>query len=80
MSPVLREFSIGKVQLPQVLDEILNVEDQISNAILLTGRLRNTIGHNMGWSAQLLREQYIHSFLLIGISCLHTIATLYRSN
>jgi hypothetical protein len=90
LSPVLRElrkeldlpkdFSLGNVQLPQVLDEILNVDDRISTAILTTGRLRNTIGHNMGWSTQLLPEQYTHSFLLIGISCLHTIATLYRSN
>jgi hypothetical protein len=75
-----KDFSLGNLTLPQVLDDIQNVDDRISTAILMTGRLRNTIGHNLGWSAQLFREQYIQSFISIGISCLHTIATLYRSN
>lgn len=75
-----KDFKLGNVQLPQVLEDILIADDQISTAILMTGRLRNTIGHNMGWSAQLLRDQYVNSFLLIGISCLHAIAIFYRSN
>jgi hypothetical protein len=90
LSPILQELreeldlpkdlSLGNVQLPKVLDDIMNVDEQISTAIISTGRLRNTIGHNMGWSVQLMPEQYIYSFLNIGLSCLHTIATLYCSN
>lgn len=72
------EFSIGGVTLSSVLDEVQTVDDRISFSIIMAGKLRNTIGHNMGWSSQLSNEQYINGFLHVGISCLHAINTLYR--
>ena len=72
------EFSIGGVTLSSVLDEVQTADDRISSSVIMTGKLRNTIGHNIGWPSQLTNEQYIHGFLHIGISCLHAIATLYR--
>ena len=75
-----KDFSIGNVQLQEVLDEIVDSDDQISTSLIMAGRLRNTLAHNMGWSSQLMRNQYQHCFFHIGLSCLHTIATIYRSN
>jgi hypothetical protein len=72
-------FSIGKAHLSKVLEEIVTADDQLANSIILTGRLRNTLGHDLGWPSLLLGTHYRHGFLHIGISCLHSISVLYCS-
>jgi hypothetical protein len=73
-----KKLDIGSVSLSQVLQDSLEVDDSIESAITITSRIRNTLGHDIGWPDLLTRDQYINGFLLIAISCLHAIATLYR--
>ena len=75
-----KQVKIGAAKLENVLKEIQNADDSMVTAITLTGKLRNTLGHNMGWEDQLTEEQYLRGFLLIGVSCLHAISTLYRTD
>jgi hypothetical protein len=55
-------------------EEILHLCHRNSN----DGKLRNTSGHNLGWTDKLTKEQYLQGFPLISVSCLHAISTLYR--
>ena len=75
-----KQIKIGSASLENVLREVQTADYSFVGAITLTGKLRNTLGHNMGWTDQLTKEQYLQSFLLIAMSCLHAISTLYRVN
>jgi hypothetical protein len=44
----------------------------------LTGKIRNTLGHNLGWDVQINKLEYHHLFRIVAASCLHAIACLYR--
>jgi hypothetical protein len=72
------KVDIGSANLSQVLQDSINASDSIDAAITITGKIRNTLGHDIGWPELLTRDQYLNGFLLIAISCLHTITTLYR--
>jgi len=72
-----KEFSIGNIQLSESLKEIVTADDKLATSVILTGRLRSTLGHDLGLPSQLLGNQYRHGFLHIGISCLHSISVLY---
>lgn len=54
--------------------------DQITSCITVAGKLRNTLSHNLGWPSQITPEQYRHGFLQVSVSCLHVLATLYKSD
>ena len=73
-----KQIKISSASLENVLKEIPRVDDSFTSAMTMTGKLRNTLGHNIGWTDQLTKEQYLQSFLLIAVSCLHVISTLYR--
>lgn len=75
-----KQIKIGSASLENVLKEIQTADDSSTSAIIMTGKLRNTLGHNIGWSDQLTKEQYLQSFLFIAVSCLHAISTLYRTD
>ena len=75
-----KQVKIGAANLENVLKDIQTFDDSFTSAIIMTGKLRNTLGHNIGWTDQLTKEQYLHGFLLIAVSCLHAISTLYRTN
>lgn len=75
-----KQIKIGSANLENVLNDIQTFDDSFASAIILTGKLRNTLGHNIGWTDQLTKEQYLQGFLLIAVSCLHTISTLYRTD
>ena len=72
------EINIGGIKLQEVLREVEEVND-IASAILITGRLRNTLGHYVAWSTELTGDQYLHAFRLVTDSCLHAISVLYRT-
>lgn len=74
-----KKINISAANLECVLKDTEAVDDTISSAIITTGKLRNTLGHNLGWPDQLTLKQYINGFLLIAISCLHAISLLYRN-
>lgn len=73
-----KQVKISSAKLESVLQEVDTIDDSFTSAIIMTGKLRNTSGHNIGWPDQLSKEQYLQSFLSIAISCLHAISTLYN--
>jgi hypothetical protein len=75
-----RQIKIGSANLEKVLIEVQVADDSLTSAIRMTGKLRNTLGHNMGWPDHITKEQYLRGYLLIAVACLHTISTLYRTN
>lgn len=74
-----KQVKISAVNLESVLMEVQSADDSFVSAMSMTGKLRNTLGHNIGWTDQLTKEQYLQGFLLIAVSCLHAISTLYRT-
>jgi len=73
------KFKIGGEKLPNILSNVKDLDDQFTTAVITTCKLRNTLGHNLGWNTQISRTQYLNCFLLIETSCLHSISILYRS-
>ena len=65
--------------LDDALQEAVAGTDELTSSVIITGKLRNTLSHNLGWPSEISPEQYLHGFLQISISCLHAIATLYRN-
>ena len=65
--------------LEDALSSAVVGSDDITSYITVTGKLRNTLSHNMGWPEQITPEHYLHGFLQISIACLHALATLYRT-
>lgn len=49
----------------------------IETAIQFTGRIRNTVGHDLGWVVNVDKHQYHRLFRMVSSSCLHAIACLY---
>ncbi len=72
------KIKIGGVSLPNVIKQSHSIDDNLSSFILMTGKYRNTLGHNLGWDIPITYEQYLNAFLTISISCLHAISVLYR--
>lgn len=75
-----KQVKINAARLENVLQAVQATDYSFTAAIIATGKLRNTLGHNIGWPDQLTKEQYLQGFLLIATSCLHAISTLYRTD
>jgi len=71
-------FDFNNKQWADVLNELENSRDSIEQSILLTGMVRNTIGHNIGWKDGVTKIQYQKLFMMVASSCLHVIACLYK--
>jgi len=71
------DMSIGETDFPTILNDIGENSIDIVSAIELTGKVRNSIGHNLGWRIDLTKEQNQALFSLIAISNLHAINCLY---
>jgi hypothetical protein len=71
-------FDINADSLGEALASAVAGNDEITSYISVTGKLRNTLSHNLGWPSQITPEQYLHGFLQVSIACLHALATLYR--
>jgi hypothetical protein len=65
---------------PDVLTSLPAGDDPIPIPIAVeyTGRIRNTLGHDLGWNAPLDTSNYNKLAGLVASSCLHAIACLYR--
>lgn len=70
-------LNIGNTNFPNVLVDLAAADETIETAILFTGRIRNTLGHNLGWVVNLDKAQYKRLFRMVSSSCLHAIARLY---
>ena len=70
---------IGGPDLQTVIADLQGqgVNEGIETAIRFTGRLRNTVGHNLGWKISLTKIEYQRLFQMVTSSCLHAIACLY---
>jgi hypothetical protein len=64
--------------LSDVFNEMQKYKKTISEAIKITAIARNTIGHDLGWDANISQDQYRELYLIIAASCLHAIACLWK--
>lgn len=69
---------IGNADFGIILGDLGQADNSIETAIKFTGRIRNTVGHNLGWQVQMDKLQYHRLFRMVTSSCLHAIAQLYR--
>lgn len=68
----------GNTNLPQIIRDLATADESIETSIIFASRIRNTIGHNLGWVVAIDKNIYGRLFRMITSSCLHAIATLYR--
>jgi hypothetical protein len=71
-------IGIGNTDFPMVLSDLSSANDSKPTALKFAGRVRNTVGHNLGWKVALNKSQYDLLGKMIATSCLHAIASLYR--
>jgi hypothetical protein len=71
-------IEISADTLDEALQMAVTGSDEITSSVTATGKLRNTLSHNLGWPSQISREQYTHGFVQIAVSCLHALNSLYR--
>lgn len=63
--------------MKSILTDLETADNSIFTAIKLTARLRNTVGHNLGWEDGLTKIQYQKLFVMVASSCIHVVAKLY---
>jgi len=68
---------IGGNELSDVLLKLNSCSETTEQAILFSGMVRNTLGHNLGWDIGLSKNQYQRLFQMIAAACLHTVSMLY---
>ena len=71
-------LNIGNVDFPTILGSLPSPNESITTAIEYAGRIRNTVGHHLGWEAPLTPATYNDLAAKVAASCLYTIARLYR--
>lgn len=69
--------NISGPDLATVLNDLENADDSIFTSIKFTARLRNTLGHNLGWDIGLTKNQYFRLFQKVASACIHVVARLY---
>ncbi len=72
--PALRISSRG---FSTIISNLAGADDSIQTSIQFTGQIRNTLGHNLGWTVALDKNHYHHLVRMVSSSCLHAIACLY---
>jgi len=70
-------LSISANELQDVINEAESASWTIDNAFQISGRIRNTTGHSLGWEIGLTFNQYGAMFQNLSVACLHTINALY---
>ncbi|MGA9042904.1 MAG: hypothetical protein WB421_20415 [Terriglobales bacterium] len=72
------DINIGGIDFPAILASLPNAVDSIPIAVAYAGKVRNTVGHNLGWKAHLDTRSYDSLAAKVAAACLHAIACLYR--
>jgi len=70
--------NIGNTDFPTIVSDVASANNDIATSIEFTGRVRNTVGHNLGWNATFDRSQYDKLAGMVASACLHAINCLYR--
>jgi hypothetical protein len=68
---------ISANELKDVIDYAESAAWTIENAYLISGRIRNTAGHSLGWEIAPTFDQYGAVVQHLSVACLHTISALY---
>lgn len=73
------DIPIGNADLPTIMNDLETVDDDVrlETAVQFTGKLRNSLGHNLGWPTTLNKKLYQQLFQMVFSSCLHVLACLY---
>jgi hypothetical protein len=71
------DIGIGGIDFSTILADLPGSDDSIPTAIEYAGKVRNTVGHYLGWPTILDAATYDKLAARIAVSCLHTIACLY---
>lgn len=69
--------SISGPDLETILSDLKSADSSILTAIKFTARLRNTLGHNLGWDIGLTKGEYFRLFQMLACSCIHVVVKLY---
>jgi hypothetical protein len=70
-------INIGNTDFPSIIANLADADESIQTAIRITGQVRNTLGHNLGWVVNLDKAQYHRLFRMVSSSFLHAISCLY---
>ncbi len=68
---------LGSRGFSTIVSNLAGANNSIQTAIQFTGQIRNTLGHNLGWSVLLDKNHYHHLVRMVSSACLHAIACLY---
>jgi len=71
------DIKIGETDFTTILQELNHADNSIPTAVRFAGKIRNTVGHDLGWVVQFDKTQYHLLFQMVAVSCLHSIACLY---
>lgn len=69
--------NISGPDLPTILKDLQTADNSLLSAIKYTARLRNTLGHNLGWDNGLTKSEYFRLFQMVASSCIHVVMRLY---
>jgi hypothetical protein len=69
--------NISGPDLPTVLSDLPGADNSILTATRFTARLRNTLGHNLGWDIGLTKSEFFRLFLMVISLCIHVVVKLY---
>jgi hypothetical protein len=64
-------------EFADVMNDLPRVGNNIQSNMEFVARVRNTIGHNIGWDTQLTSAQYIQLVRRVAVVILHALAGLY---
>lgn len=70
-------LKLGSRGFSTIVSDLAGADNSIQTAIQFTGQIRNTLGHNLGWSVSLDKNHYHHLVRMVSSACLHAIACLY---
>jgi hypothetical protein len=68
----------GATMFPRIVADVTHADNQLTTAIAYAVRVRNTVGHNLGWDADFERLHYDKLASMVASACLHAINCLYR--
>jgi hypothetical protein len=72
------QMVISARDFQKIINDLPSNDNSVYWAIVQTGRIRNTTGHNLGWRVALDPTTYNTLAESVAIACLHTLACLYR--
>jgi hypothetical protein len=74
----INDWDIHGKSFPAVVSDLSSADNKIQTAVIFAGRIRNTVGHDLGWEADFDRSKFDSLAAMVASSCLHAIASLYR--